>query len=52
MIDGIWCDVPEGENLNDWLNETIAVIPDWNTFEIIGRFRGFFVFVRISKRGR
>jgi|GEM_PF-4263844 len=21
MIDGIWCDVPEGENLNDWLNE-------------------------------
>ena len=26
MIDGIWCDVPEGENLNDWLNENVSVI--------------------------
>ena len=49
MIDGIWCDVPEGENLNDWLNETIAVIPDWNTFEIIGRIRRI---ERIRKSGR
>ena len=52
MIDGIWCDVPEVENLNDWLNETIAVIPDWNTFEIIGRIRRIDVIVRIRKSGR
>ena len=39
MIDGIWCDVPEGENLNDWLNENVSVIIDPNTFEIIGRLR-------------
>lgn len=31
MIDGIWCDVPEGENLNDWLNENVSVIIDPNT---------------------
>lgn len=52
MIDGIWCDVPEGENLNDWLNENVSVIFDPNTFEIIGRLRRIDVIERVRKSGR
>ena len=52
MIDGIWCDVPEGENLNDWLNENVSVIIDPNTFEIIGRLRRIDVIERVRKSGR
>lgn len=52
MIDGIWCDVPDGENLNDWLNETVSVIIDPNTFEIIGRLRRIDVIERVRKNGR
>lgn len=52
MIDGIWCDVPEGENLNDWLNENVSVIIDPNTFEIIGRLRRIDVIERVRKNGR
>ena len=52
MIDGIWCDVPEGENLNEWLNENVSVIIDPNTFEIIGRLRRIDVIERVRKSGR
>lgn len=48
MIDGIWCDVPDGENLN----ENVSVIIDPNTFEIIGRLRRIDVIERVRKNGR
>lgn len=52
MIDGEWCDVPQGERLEDWLNETVAVIPDWNTLEVTGRVRRIDLIERIRKSGR